>query len=77
MVALEDLQEAHHVLVAYAFEFTHVDVTGLGVGLFDDRVPFGEFLGMFHGSDERVSETSLVQTVALLDATLAAFSRRV
>lgn len=47
-----------------------------GVGLFDDRIEFGEFLQMFHGHDERVSEKSLALTVALLGTTLEAFSRR-
>jgi acetylornithine deacetylase/succinyl-diaminopimelate desuccinylase-like protein len=30
-----------------------------GAGVFDDRVGFGEFLSMFHGDDERVTEVSL------------------
>jgi acetylornithine deacetylase/succinyl-diaminopimelate desuccinylase-like protein len=37
-----------------------------GVGLFDDRVEFPEFLSMFHGNNERVSVESVHQTVALL-----------
>ncbi len=44
-----------------------------GVGLFDDAVTFGDFLRMFHGHDERVSERSLGETAALLDRTLAAY----
>jgi len=36
-----------------------------GVGLFDDRVGFGDFLRMFHGHDERVSEASLGMTADL------------
>ena len=47
-----------------------------GVGLFDDRVEFGDFLRMFHGHDERVSEESLGLTVQLLGSTLDAFGRR-
>lgn len=47
-----------------------------GVGLFDDRVGFGDFLRMFHGHDERVSERSLALTVGLLGATVDAFGRR-
>lgn len=37
-----------------------------GVGLFDDQVGFDEFLGMFHGNDERVSINSLGLTAAVL-----------
>ncbi len=36
-----------------------------GVGLFDDRMGFGDFLRMFHGHDERVSEVSLGMTADL------------
>ncbi len=38
-----------------------------GVGLFDDRVPFSDFLGMFHGNDERIGIGSLGLTARLLD----------
>ena len=38
-----------------------------GVGLFDDRVEFSDFLGMFHGNDERIGVASLGLTAALLD----------
>jgi acetylornithine deacetylase/succinyl-diaminopimelate desuccinylase-like protein len=41
-------------------------VTAFGVGLFDDRVSFPEFLGMFHGNDERVSTASMHATTRLL-----------
>jgi acetylornithine deacetylase/succinyl-diaminopimelate desuccinylase-like protein len=37
-----------------------------GVGLFDDRVQFEDFLGMFHGNNERVSVASLGLTAELL-----------
>jgi acetylornithine deacetylase/succinyl-diaminopimelate desuccinylase-like protein len=47
-----------------------------GVGLFDDRIAFGEFLRMFHGHDERVSEESLALTTQLLGATVDAFGER-
>lgn len=47
-----------------------------GVGLFDDRVGFGDFLRMFHGHDERVSEESLALTVRLLGATVDGFGRK-
>ena len=48
-----------------------------GVGLFDDRVGFGDFLRMFHGHDERVSEESLALTVAMLGMTVDAFGQRI
>ncbi len=41
-----------------------------GVGLFDDRVSFPDFLAMFHGNDERVSVESVGLTVTLLDRVL-------
>jgi len=44
-----------------------------GVGVFDDRVSFGDLLSMFHGHDERVSEDSLGLTVDHLLATVARF----
>jgi acetylornithine deacetylase/succinyl-diaminopimelate desuccinylase-like protein len=47
-----------------------------GVGLFDDAVGFGEFLTMFHGHDERVSEASLGLTAALLGMTLQNFENQ-
>ncbi|MGH8912611.1 MAG: M20/M25/M40 family metallo-hydrolase, partial [Acidimicrobiia bacterium] len=45
-----------------------------GVGLFDDRVSFGEFLSLFHGHDERVSVESVVRTTALLESVLDRFA---
>lgn len=44
-----------------------------GVSLFDRQVSFGDFLRMFHGHDERVSENSLELTAQLLAATVARF----
>jgi acetylornithine deacetylase/succinyl-diaminopimelate desuccinylase-like protein len=44
-----------------------------GFGLFDRRVAFGDFLAMFHGHDERVSEESLDLTAALLARTVERF----
>ena len=41
-----------------------------GVGLFDDRVSFPDFLSMFHGNDERVSIESVGLTATLLDRVL-------
>jgi acetylornithine deacetylase/succinyl-diaminopimelate desuccinylase-like protein len=43
-----------------------------GVGLFDEDVDFDEFLGMFHGNDERVSLDSLGLTAEVLARTIAA-----
>lgn len=42
-------------------------IKAYGVGLFDDRVPFSDFLGMFHGNDERIGVRSLGLTAELLD----------
>ena len=47
-----------------------------GVGLFDERVSFPEFLSMFHGNDERVSVESVGLTVALFDEVLARWRDR-
>jgi len=44
-----------------------------GMGVFDDRVSFGDLLSMFHGHDERVSEESLGLTVDHLLATVQRF----
>lgn len=44
-----------------------------GVGLFDDKMEFGEFLNLFHGHDERVSVDSVVRTTRLLESVLARF----
>ena len=46
--------------------FRSKGVTAYGVGLFDDRVALSEFLGMFHGNDERIGVDSLGLTVRLL-----------
>ncbi|HEX2155183.1 MAG TPA: M20/M25/M40 family metallo-hydrolase [Acidimicrobiia bacterium] len=44
-----------------------------GVGLFDDRIGFGEFLSLFHGHDERVSVESVVRTARLLETVVERF----
>lgn len=44
-----------------------------GVGLFDDRISFGEFLSLFHGHDERVSVESVRLTTELMQTVLARF----
>ncbi len=51
-------------------------VHAYGAGLFDDRMGFGELLGMFHGNDERVSEESVRLTTAFLAATVRRFGER-
>jgi acetylornithine deacetylase/succinyl-diaminopimelate desuccinylase-like protein len=48
-------------------------VTAYGTGWFDDRVPFPEFLRLFHGHDERVSIESLHRTVQMLQAVISRF----
>jgi acetylornithine deacetylase/succinyl-diaminopimelate desuccinylase-like protein len=48
-----------------------------GVGLFDDRMSFGEMIRLFHGYDERVSLGSIDLTTRLLDSTIAHFGTRV
>ena len=44
-----------------------------GVSLFDRRVAFGDFLRMFHGHDERVSEESMGLTTEMLRQTVTRF----
>lgn len=50
---------------------------GYGVGWYDDRIEFPEFLSMFHGRNERVSIESLQRTYELLDHTVEGFFRRI
>lgn len=45
-------------------------VVSYGVGLFDDRVAFPDFLAMFHGHDERVTLESVDLTTRLLERIL-------
>jgi acetylornithine deacetylase/succinyl-diaminopimelate desuccinylase-like protein len=40
-----------------------------GYGMFSDRVPFGEFMEMFHGRNERIDQTSLKLMVDLWEGT--------
>jgi acetylornithine deacetylase/succinyl-diaminopimelate desuccinylase-like protein len=47
-----------------------------GVGLFDDRLSFGDFLSLFHGNDERVSVDSVVRTAGLLETVFERFGSR-
>jgi acetylornithine deacetylase/succinyl-diaminopimelate desuccinylase-like protein len=48
-------------------------VIAYGTGWFDDRVPFPEFLRLFHGHDERVSIESLHRTVRMLQGVIGRF----
>lgn len=45
-----------------------------GVGVFDDGVEFSEFLGMFHGNDERVSVDSVGKTALLYQRIIERFN---
>jgi acetylornithine deacetylase/succinyl-diaminopimelate desuccinylase-like protein len=47
-----------------------------GVGLFDDRVTFPDFLAMFHGHDERVSLESVDRTTRLMATVLERWAGR-
>ena len=38
---------------------------GYGAGLFSDKIPFSEFMSMFHGNDERIDQESLGLCTAL------------
>lgn len=44
-----------------------------GAGLFDESLTFSEFLGLFHGNDERVSIESLHRTTGFLRRVVARF----
>jgi acetylornithine deacetylase/succinyl-diaminopimelate desuccinylase-like protein len=46
-----------------------------GVGLFDTRVSFGDFLRMFHGHDERVSIESVGRTTDITARTVHEFGQ--
>lgn len=50
--------------------FRERGTTAYGVGLFDDRISFPDFLSMFHGNDERVSLESLDLTTNVLGTIL-------
>lgn len=68
--ALSDLAPEAHLVPAMipvgtdARFFRRRGTVAYGVGLLDDRIGFGDFLRMFHGHDERVSEPSLASTAA-------------
>ena len=76
--AIEDLTGSRRILPTMmpattdARFFRARGTMAYGVGLFDDRVDFDEFLGMFHGNDERVSLDSLGLTAEVLARTIAA-----
>lgn len=56
--------------------FRHRGTIAYGVGLFDDRLSFGDFLSLFHGNDERVSVDSVVRTAQLLETVIERFGSR-
>jgi acetylornithine deacetylase/succinyl-diaminopimelate desuccinylase-like protein len=46
-----------------------------GIGLYDDKISFGEFIALFHGHNERVSVESVEKTTSLLRSVLSHFGR--
>lgn len=74
--AIEDLTGSRRVVPTImpaatdARFFRDRGVTAFGVGLFDDRISFPDFLAMFHGNDERVSLPSMHATTRLLERIL-------
>ncbi len=56
--------------------FRAMGTVAYGVGLFDDRMTFGEMIRLFHGHDERVSLGSIDLTTRLLETTVARFGTR-
>ncbi len=74
--SLEDLTGSRSVLPTLmpaatdARFFRSRGVPAYGVGLFDERVGFADFLAMFHGHDERVSVESVESTTRLLERIL-------
>lgn len=70
--AVESVTGSSHVLPTLmpattdARYFRARGTSAFGVGLFDDRVHFDDFLGMFHGNNERVTIESLGLTAALM-----------
>ena len=74
--AIEDLTGSRRVLPTLmpattdARFFRARGAAAYGLGLFDERVDFDEFLSMFHGNDERVSLASLGLTAAVIAQTI-------
>lgn len=56
--------------------FRRMGANAYGVGWFDDRLDFDEFLSMFHGNDERISVASLGMTTELLTTVVERFGAR-
>ncbi len=81
--AYEDRTGSRHILptlmtVATDARFWRArGTTAYGVGLYDDRIPFGEFLRLFHGRDERISVDSIDRTVGLLETLITSLGNRV
>jgi acetylornithine deacetylase/succinyl-diaminopimelate desuccinylase-like protein len=84
--AIEDASETHTGTRDLAPTLTPVTtdarffrergIPSYGVGLFDDSVTFAEMLAMFHGTDERVSEQSVLDTTAFLSTVVQRFGIR-
>lgn len=79
--AVQGIQPGTHLIPAMipvgtdARFFRPKGTIAYGVSLFDRKVAFGDFLRMFHGHDERVSEESLALTAQLIDATVERFGQ--
>ncbi len=79
--SVETLQGHRRVLPALmpvatdARFFRSKGAVAYGVGWFDDRIPFPEFLRLFHGHDERVSVESLERTVRMLREVVTRFGQ--
>ncbi len=55
--------------------FRHRGSIVYGTGWFDDALPFGEFLTLFHGNNERVSVASVERTTSLLRTVVDRFDQ--
>ena len=53
--------------------FRRKGVTSYGYGLMSERIPFGEFIKMFHANNERVDQETLRLTTELWEQTARAF----
>ncbi len=78
--AIEQLTGSRHILPTLmpattdARFFRERGTQAYGVGLFDDGIHFDDFLGMFHGNNERVSVESLGLTAAVIARTVEGLS---
>jgi acetylornithine deacetylase/succinyl-diaminopimelate desuccinylase-like protein len=78
--SLEDLTGSRRVVPTLmpattdARFFRSRGVVAYGVGLFDDRIAFPDFLAMFHGHDERIGVESVELTTRLLERIVGRWS---